>query len=98
MDADVKVIIFNKGASVSTVTYNNWTDGTSRSIKVIGGDKITTYNWYEADHDNPGDYITVFENILGLEVTPFSAAIVTANFGYDTDQVSIKISTGSWTQ
>jgi len=102
MDANTKVTVFNKGASITTITYNNWDESTSRSITVLAGTKMELYNWNEDDPDNPGELIAVEENILnmqpgrggGMPIPANSGHIELGNFGYDTNQVSIKIATG----
>lgn len=98
MDANIKVTIFNKGASLSTVTYNNWDDSTSRSVKIIGGEKMVVYNWYEPDANNPGYMIATYEDIFNLQVRPNQDSIIITNFGYDVNQITIRIESGAWTQ
>ncbi len=99
MQAEAKVIIFNKSSVISTVTYTNWTDNTSKSIQILPGTTFITYNWYEEDPEHPGSYIATSENILNLSIRDNSSVltkVLLSDFAYDNDKVSITLVPGSY--
>jgi len=110
MQAEVKVTIVNKSASVATVTYTNWSSSTSRSIMIPAGSKLITYNWYEDDSEVGGteDWIATTENIFNLPVydahndadvyTGVLTKTLIQDFGYDKNKVSVTLASGEYTE
>jgi hypothetical protein len=102
MTAEAKVTIVNKSASITTVTYTNWTyasPATSRSIVIPAGSSFTTYNWWELDPDDGVTHIATTENIFNLPVddgNPLTKTLI-QDFGYDKDKVSITLTAGTYT-
>jgi hypothetical protein len=89
---EAKVSIVNKSASVTTVTYTNWDERTSRSIVIPPGRALETYNWHEPNDEAVETATT--ENIFNLEIedtAPPLTKILLSNFAYEKSKVSIVI-------
>ena len=110
MQAEVKVTIVNKSASVATVTYTNWSLSTSRSIVIPAGRKFVTYNWYEDDSEVGGaeDWVATTENVFNLPVydayndadvyTGVLTKTLIQDFGYDKNKVSVTLAADQQTE
>jgi hypothetical protein len=99
MNAEAKITIVNKSASVATVTYTNWTDSTSRSIIIPVGSSLITYNWWELDPDDGVTHMAITENIFNLPVddgNPLTKTLI-QDFAYDKERVSITLTAGTYT-
>jgi hypothetical protein len=101
MNAEAKVTIVNKSASLQTVTYTNWTyasPSTSRSVVIPAGSSFVTYNWWELDPDDGVTHVAVTENIFNLPIDEGTTLtkILIQDFAYDKDRVSITLTAGSY--
>jgi hypothetical protein len=87
--SEIRIDITNKSASVSTVTYTNWSASTSRSIVVPPGAYMKFYNYHEPN--DAGVETATTDNIFNLPVENATTTCLIQDFAYDKSKVAVQI-------